>query len=1099
MLVDTIQRGSVYSSSSPFVSYIYLQAGTVYQFDAMGVDGGNNGTLSDPYLRLYSPSGALVSYNDDGGVSLNSRIFYTPAISGNYSMSVTSASYGTGSFDLIVNASPVTGSVLIGESRNGLIDFNGDIDLYSVSLTAGVSYSFSMNGTTLVDPYLELLDSYGEVVTSDDDSGSGINSLITYTPTASGTYYLGAREYGNDAVGTYSINVWQTPTVSIGNATVTESNSGAVNLTFTLTLSNVSPDRVSVDIATYSSTATAGLDYLGRNTTVTFAPNQTTASFTVSILGDDLFEPTEIFRTQISNPSGASLGTSIGYGYILDNDSPFASGPTDPYLGYQWYLYPTTGINVFPVWQEYSGQGVRVAVFDQGIDSTHPDLRGNLLTNFGRNASNLGVGGSPIYSTDNHGTMVAGVIAAQMNGIGIVGVAFDAGLVSIYSPLTFASMNSGIVNAYSYAANFDVINDSWGYANGFTSGVTWAFYDNFLSPNFSAAGAALANLASTGRDGLGTVVVQSAGNSFTVGDDTNLHNFQNSQFIITVAATDYFGDATSYSSPGASILIAAPGGGGADPISNILTTDRVGASGNSANNYIYTAGTSFSAPLVSGIIALMLEANPNLGYRDVQEILAYSARKISNTSNTWEYNGASNWNGGGLHYDSLTHNLGFGLVDATAAVHLAKTWSSVPNTFANRVQIQSTHSVNVQIPDASPLSGAFDSIYVSQNMDIERVEVTLNVTHSFIGDLSVLLISPSGTSSFLMWRPQQNALSAFGSSQDDIHFTFDTVLNWGENSYGSWGLYIADNASGDFGTFDSWTLNIIGKSDSNNDTYVYTDEYSSVYRDSTARGILSDSSGIDAINCAACSSSVYLDLSSGSISTVAGSPFLIDANTVIENAFGGDSSDTILGNSITNYLEGMRGNDTIDGGAGIDTAVFTGASSSYALTLGASNSTVADSTANRDGTDTLTNVERLRFTDRNIALDVKEGEYAGMAYRMYKAALNREPDWQGLGDWIAVLDKGYDRITVLAAGFTGSDEFKNTYGTLSNGEFVNLLYNNVLGRGPDPDGFNAWVSAIEQRGASRELVLFGFSESVENVQYSTGLLGQGMPYIEHLG
>jgi hypothetical protein len=63
------------------VSYIYLQAGTVYQFDAMGVDGGNNGTLSDPYLRLYSPSGALVSYNDDGGVSLNSRIFYTPAIS----------------------------------------------------------------------------------------------------------------------------------------------------------------------------------------------------------------------------------------------------------------------------------------------------------------------------------------------------------------------------------------------------------------------------------------------------------------------------------------------------------------------------------------------------------------------------------------------------------------------------------------------------------------------------------------------------------------------------------------------------------------------------------------------------------------------------------------------------------------------------------------------------------------------------------------------------------------------------------------------------------------------------------------------------------
>jgi len=112
-------------------------------------------------------------------------------------------------------------------------------------------------------------------------------------------------------------------------------------------------------------------------------------------------------------------------------------------------------------------------------------------------------------------------------------------------------------------------------------------------------------------------VVQSAGNSFLQGDDTNLHNFQNSSFIITVAATDYRGKVTSYSSPGASVLIAAPGGGGNQYLGDVLTTTKVGSGKLLGGYYELTSGTSFSAPLVSGIAALMLEANPRLGYRDV--------------------------------------------------------------------------------------------------------------------------------------------------------------------------------------------------------------------------------------------------------------------------------------------------------------------------------------------------------------------------------------------------------------------------------------------------------------------------------------------------
>lgn len=472
-----------------------------------------------------------------------------------------------------------------------------------------------------------------------------------------------------------------------------------------------------------------------------------------------------------------------------------------------------------------------------------------------------------------------------------------------------------------------MLNDSWGFANGFSNGQTWAFYDNFSGVLFSSAGTALASLAATGRHGLGTVVAQSAGNSFSVGDDTNLHNFQNNQYIITVAATDYSGNVTSYSSPGASVLVAAPGGGGTDWVSEIITTDRVGAAGFHPTDYTFIQGTSFSAPIVSGIVALMLEANPSLGYRDVQEILAYSAREVGAASNDWRYNGATNWNGGGLHYDALSHDLGYGLVDALAAVRLAETWGTTAHTASNRLQVSATHSPAIVIPDGggiNALAGAFDSISVTQAIDVERAEVTLNVTHPYVGDLSVLLTSPSGTTSCLLWRPQQNPLSAYGTNQDNIHFTFDTVLNWGESSVGSWRLAVLDSAYGYIGTLDSWTLNLIGKSASADDTYIYTDEFAEATADQAARSTLSDSGGTDTINASACTTNLVLNLTPGSASKIDGRSLTIATGTIIENAFGGDGNDSITGNSANNILSGMRGNDVIDGAAGVDTVSYAG-------------------------------------------------------------------------------------------------------------------------------------------------------------------------------
>ena len=1029
---------------------VTLTAGVEYQFDLIGSsnDGSASGlTLVDPWLCLRNSSGAALTSDDSDGLGGNSRIFYTPTTSGTYFLDAQESgvdAYGT--YRIIVNSTPTSGTITLGTSLTGTVDFNGDIDRYSVYLTAGNTYAFSLNGTTLLDPYVEVQDSAGTNVASDDDSGGGLNSFVTYTPTTSGTYYLAAREAGNNATGSYSAQVRQLPSVSIANATVTEGNTGTANLVFTLNLTATSPTTVTVSAGTSgTATATVSADYVPTSGTVTFLPGQTSATFTVPVLGDYIFEPTESFHVLLSSPTNAVLGDSNAYGYIVDNDNPY-SLPTDSLRQYQWYLYPTTGINVFPVWTDFTGAGVRVAVFDQGIDPTHPDLDGNLLTALGRNATNLSTGGSPVLSADNHGTMVAGTIAAERNGSGIVGVAYEAGLISIYSPLTLSGLATQIANAYSYAVNADVLNDSWGFANGFASGSTWAFYDNFSGVSFASAGVALASLAANGRHGLGTVVVQSAGNSFSVGDDTNLHNFQNSQYIITVAATDYVGNVTTYSSPGASVLIAAPGGGNTDLLSNVITTDRVGAAGTDSSDYASTAGTSFSAPIVSGIVALMLDANPNLGYRDVQEILAYSAHEIGTANNDWLYNGASNWNGGGLHYDALSHNLGYGLVDALAAVRLAETWSSVAHTTSNRQQITTTHSPALVIPDNTG-SSAYDSITVSQSIVVERAEVTLNVTHPFIGDLSVLLTSPSGTTSFLLWRPQQNSLSAFGTSQDNIHFTFDTVLDWGENSVGSWFLGIYDNATGDVGKFDSWTLNLIGKPVSADDTYIYTSEFAAATADQATRSILSDTGGTDTLNAAACTANLVLNLVPAAVSTIDGRSLTLTAGTVIENAYGGDGNDTITGNQANNILSGMRGNDTIDGGNGVDTVLFSGPSSNYQLGFGNGAWTIRDKTG-ANGIDTVTNTERLQFANKAVITDSKlPGSYTDLPESLWHfciVAFSAAPGVEYMNQMADAYRGGLSVQTIVDI-FTSKSQFTDVYPiSLSHSNMATALVNNVV-------------------------------------------------------
>ena len=656
-------------------------------------------------------------------------------------------------------------------------------------------------------------------------------------------------------------------------------------------------------------------------------------------------------------------------GHIWGPDS--TDLPGDPGITSQWHLRNTgqTGgtpgidLNVASVWTDYTGSGIRVGVIDDGFDYRHADLAANydISADYDFRA---GDSDAAAEAGDNHGTTVAGVIAADDNGIGAVGVAYDATIVGARIGYGANGSLSQVVNAVRAQADVDISNNSWSY--------TSPFADNFKSSAFVSAKAALEYAVSTGRGGLGTVFVFAAGNNRDLGDDVNFHNFQNSIYTTAVAAIDHNGRVANFSTPGAAVLVAAPGVG-------IYTTDATGSAGYVGGNYVNVSGTSFAAPAVSGVVALMLEANPGLGYRDVQEILAYSARQIGANSPLWKTNGAGDWNGGGLHYSP---DYGFGLVDAHAAVRLAETWTR-QSTFANMAAGTGSAAPNLAIPDGSA-AGIASTVSIGQNLGIDKIEVDLNISHTWIGNLRVVLVSPQGTESVLIDRPGINpdTGSGAGNSADNINFVLSSNHFWGEDSAGLWTLRVYDLATGETGKLNSWSLKVYGDAASANDTYIYTDEYA-VQTDG-ARRILNDAAGDDTINASAVTGNATLNLNPGATSTLAGKTLQIGTGTVIENALLGDGHDTIIGNDAGNLLWGGRGNDqiygnagndlltggqgddAIDGGAGFDTAFFGWNFGSYSVwftdTVTATVSYIGAAPAG-DGTDTLTGIETFSFLD----------------------------------------------------------------------------------------------------------------------------------------
>ena len=460
--------------------------------------------------------------------------------------------------------------------------------------------------------------------------------------------------------------------------------------------------------------------------------------------------------------------------------------PNDTKFSQQWHLRNTgqgggtsgEDVNITGSWNSYDGTGVLIAIVDDGLDTDHDDLSPNYQNSM--DYDYCGNDGNPNPSSwDAHGTAAAGVAAAYGNdNYGVAGAAMDADLIGlklIACSLTDSRESNALLHQ---KGNVDIYSNSWGPSDN----------GNTVEAPGPLMTAAFEEQAYEGRFGLGGIITFAGGNGGDNGDDSNYDGYANSRYTIAVGAVDDDGDRSYYSEPGANLLIVAPSDGGS---SGITTTDIEGSSGYSNSDWTSGfGGTSSATPLVSGIIAQMLEANSNLTWRDVQHVLVNSARTNDPNDNGWFQNGAGH---------SFNHDYGHGVIDAGAATNLAATWTNVQSEVN---YTSGTLSVSQTIPDNSNTWTTFTHT-VNQGMKVESVEVLFDASHSYRGDLEIILVSPDGTESVMASKHSDG-----GNDWSDWVFT--STVHWDEMSDGDWILKVRDQGNGDVGTVNYWSLSLHG-------------------------------------------------------------------------------------------------------------------------------------------------------------------------------------------------------------------------------------------------------------------------------------------------
>uniref|UniRef100_A0A671UNM4 Furin (paired basic amino acid cleaving enzyme) a n=1 Tax=Sparus aurata TaxID=8175 RepID=A0A671UNM4_SPAAU len=442
--------------------------------------------------------------------------------------------------------------------------------------------------------------------------------------------------------------------------------------------------------------------------------------------------------------------------------------PYDPKFRDQWYLYNGNhrDLNAKAAWQlGYTGKGVVVSILDDGIEKNHPDLKQNYDPDASYDVNDGDPDPQPRYTqlNDNrHGTRCAGEVAAVANnGICGVGVAYNA---KIGGVRMLDGEVTDMVEAQSLSLNpqhIDIYSASWGPED---DGKT-------VDGPAKLAKEAFLRGVTEGRNGLGSIFVWASGNGGREKDSCNCDGYTNSIYTLSISSSTQNGNVPWYSEACSSTLATTYSSGNLNE-KQIVTTDLKSKCTDSHT------GTSASAPLAAGIIALALEANKNLTWRDMQHLVVRTSHPAHLLTNDWRTNGVGR---------KVSHSYGYGLLDASAIVALAQTWTNVGP------QRQCHHIIMTIITIILPTSLEYVDACIGTNSHVtslEHVQARLTLSYNRRGNLAIHLISPAGTRSTLL-HPRPHDYSSEGFND----WAFMTTHSWDENPTGAWTLEI-ENVAG---------------------------------------------------------------------------------------------------------------------------------------------------------------------------------------------------------------------------------------------------------------------------------------------------------------
>ncbi|KAF5387483.1 hypothetical protein D9757_006557 [Collybiopsis confluens] len=519
-------------------------------------------------------------------------------------------------------------------------------------------------------------------------------------------------------------------------------------------------------------------------------------------------------------------------------------GIQDPLFPDQWHLindeFPSHMMNVTGVWEElgFTGNGVISSIVDDGLDYDNEDLKDNFDAADSYDFNDHISLPTPKLPADHHGTRCAGQIAAKKNTLCGVGIAYNSrvsGVRILSGPISdvdeAAALNYGFHNVSIYSC-------SWGPPDDGKS----------MEGPSTLIKKAVVNGINNGRGGKGSIFVFASGNGAHHGDQCNFDGYTNSIYSVTVSAIDYKGLHPYYSEPCAANMVVAYSSGSGK---HIVTTDKGTTSCATSHG-----GTSAAAPNAVGVIALALEANPDLSWRDVQYIAVLTARQVNPNDPDWEK--TKGWIRGaqgdekkplndissGIEGKPYSYKYGYGAIDGYQFVRAAQQWKSVkPQVWIRTHSVQLNNGTfnekeeyngGLKIPqDPAKAQAASNSrahlgdgpehvsddnrFSVTSNLELtaetvananfdpnflEHIQIQVWIQHARRGDVEVSLTSPQGVVSVL------GAMRENDEDKDGYPgWVFMTVKHWGENPIGTWKIQVSDQSNPNrTGSFLGWNM-----------------------------------------------------------------------------------------------------------------------------------------------------------------------------------------------------------------------------------------------------------------------------------------------------